>query len=413
MTTETLATRPNPLFPGKHWTSFMFFDSEVMDDQFKHQLSQMFYGGSDLGEVLEVAGKIAPDDEEGWIAAWSELAESIESRASSAERSGRRHTAAALYKRAATYWRASLIHHAHPEDPRTRANAIAAYEVWDKFIELSGFPGEKLEIPYEGSFLPAYLYRSPVAPKKAPLLIFFQGRDAWPEDTGWVYENALKRGYHALSVQCPGQGQAIRVNGLPFRPDWENVVTPIVDVAVQLEGVDPERIGLMGLSFGGHLAPRAAAFEHRLKVCVANPGVIHWGESIRIGFPAQVTEAFDDGPEAFNAAAAMVRQHSHIADWFMRDSMWKHGVATPYDLMAEFDKYDIRELAGNIQAETLVMDGREEHFSEGQAQQLYDALRCKKELMLFDASTTAQLHCQNGAFGTAGEYLYDWLEGRL
>lgn len=407
------AVRPNPLFTGKHWTSFRFIDDEVMDDQFKHQLSQMFYGGSDLGEVLEVAGHIGLHDEESWIAAWSQLAESIESRAASAAKSGRRHTAAALYKRAATYWRASLMHHSHAEDPRTRANAIAAYDCWDRYLELSGYPGERLEIPYEGSSLPAYLYRSPVAPAKAPLLIFFQGRDAWPEDTGWVYENAVKRGYHALSVQCPGQGMAIRVNGLPFRPDWENVVTPIVDVAVQLEGVDPERIGLMGLSFGGYLAPRAAAFEHRLKVCVANPGVIDWGESIRIGLPPQLTDAYADGPEVFNAAASMISNASPLAEWFLRDSMWKHGVATPYELMAEFDKCTIRDLAQNIEAETLVMDGNEEHFSEGQAKQLYDALRCKKELMLFDASTTAQLHCQNGAFGTAGEYLYDWLEGRL
>lgn len=412
MNTQTQA-RPNSMFTGPHWTSFRFFDSEVMDDQFKHQLAQMFYGGSDLGECLEVAGNIAADDEEMWITEWSKLATRLQSRAVDAEKLGNRQTAASVYRRAFTYWRGSLMHHSAPDDPRTRGNSIAAYECWDRFLELSGYPGESLRIPYEGSFLPAYLYRSPIAQAKAPLLIFFQGRDAWAEDTTWVYDNAIRRGYHALAVQCPGQGMAIRVNGLPFRSDWENVVTPIVDVAVQLEGVDPERIGLMGLSFGGFLAPRAAAFEKRLKVCIANPGVIHWGESIRIGLPPMLTEAFEQGPEAFNAAAVVASQASRIADWFLRDSMWKHGVQTPYDLMVEFDRYDLREAAHQIEAETLVMDGNEEHFSAEQAQKLYDALDCPKELMLFDASTTAQLHCQNGAFGTAGEYLFDWLDGRL
>lgn len=414
--TDTAArpiTPVNEHVPGPHWTSFRFFESEVMDDQFKHQLGQMFYGGSDLGECLEVAGRIASDDEQMWLDEWSSLAGRLQERAEQAERRGHRQSAASLYKRAATYWRGSLIHHALPDEPRTRTNALDAYRCWDRYLELSGFPGEALQIPYESSFLPAYLYRSPIAEAKAPLLIFFQGRDAWSEDTGWVYENAIRRGYHALSVQCPGQGMAIRVNGLPFRPDWENVVTPIVDVAVQLEGVDPERIGLMGLSFGGHLAPRAAAFEKRLKVCIANPGAIHWGESIRIGLPPALTEAYADGPDTFNAVASAVSDASPVASWFLRDSMWKHGVATPYELMVEFDKFDIRELAGRIEAETLVMDGTEEVFEAGQAHQLYEALTCRKELMLFDASTTAQLHCQTGAFGTAGEYLFDWLDGRL
>lgn len=406
-------TPRNTRFPGDHWTSFQFFDGEVMDDQFKHQLTQMFYGASDLGECLEVASKIENENEEDWLREWSSLAASLQQRGADAEKLGRQETAASTYLRAATYWRGSLIHNAFPEDPRTRNNALAAYECWDKYLELSGYPGEALKIPYEGSFLPAYLYRSPVAPAKAPLLIFFQGRDAWPEDTRWVYDNALKRGYHALSVQCPGQGMAIRVNGLPFRYDWENVVTPIVDVAVQLEGVDPERIGLMGLSFGGYLAPRAAVFEKRLKVCVANPGVLNWGESIRIGLPPQMSEAFEQGPEAFDAVVEQMRAHSALIDWFLRDSVWKHGVATPYELIQEFDRCDLTDLAGQIEAETLIMDGVEEHFSAAQAQKLYDALTCPKELMLFEPSTTAQLHCQNGAGGTAGEYLFDWLDGRL
>ena len=412
MTTTEQKNR-NPMFPGQHWTSFRFFDSEVMDDQFKLQLSQIFAGASDLGECMETAIGIEADNEEDWIREWSSTAQNLQDRAQQSERAGHRESAASQHLRAATYWRASLIHHAFADDPRTRANAIAAYENYDRYLELSGYPGESVHIPYEGSFLPAYLYRSPIAAASAPLLIFFQGRDAWPEDTHWVFDNAIRRGYHCLGVQGPGQGMAIRVNGLPFRPDWENVVTPIVDVALKLDGVDPDRIGLMGLSFGGYLAPRAVAFEKRIKVCVANPGVLNWGESIRIGLPEVLTKAYADGPDVFNAAAAVASQHSKVADWFLRDSVWKHGVETPYELMGEFDKCDLSEFAGQIEAETLVMEGLEENFSASQSQKLFDALRCPKEMMIFDASSTAQLHCQNGAHGTAGERLFDWLDGRL
>ncbi|GLF98514.1 alpha/beta hydrolase family protein [Streptomyces yaizuensis] len=404
---------PNPLVPGPRWTSHRFIPCEVMDDQLKHQLGMMAFGMSDLGECLEAARTIAADDEESWVSAWGDRARVLQQRAESAGKHGRRVSAADAYLRAATYWRASLMHFSRPDDPRTRAHAISAYDCYDRYLALSGYPGEPVRIPYEDGFLPSYLYRSPAAGRKAPLLIFFQGRDAWPEDSRWLYDGAIRRGYHCLSVQGPGQGLALRLQGLPFRHDWEQVVTPVVDVAVALEGVDADRIGLMGLSFGGYLAPRAAAFEQRLKVCVADPGVLHWGESIRSGLPASLGDALAEGPEAFNAAAAAVTAGSPLAEWFLRDAAWKHGVSTPYDLFQEFDACDLTGVAGRISCETLVMDGAEERFSAGQARQLYDALDCPKEFLLFDGASTAQLHCQNGGTATAAESTFDWLDGRL
>ncbi|MGW4199505.1 alpha/beta hydrolase family protein [Streptomyces sp. NPDC004726] len=412
MTTNTEAW-PNPLVPGPHWTSHQFIASEVMDDQIKHQISMMFFGMSDLGECIEAARQIRVDDEESWVEAWSDRARILQERAETAEKRGRRVSASDAYLRASTYWRASLMHFSQPDDPRTRANSLSSYECYDRYLALSGYPGESLRIPYEGSFLPAYLYRSPLAKGPAPLLIFFQGRDAWSEDSRWIYDGAIRRGYHCLSVQCPGQGMALRVNGLPFRHDWEKVVTPIVDVAVRLDGVAPDRIGLMGVSFGGYLAPRAAAFEKRLKVCIANPGVLRWGESIRANLPPSLTEALAAGPETFNATVSTMASHAPLVDWFVRDSSWKHGVSTPYELFREFDACDLTEVAGGIECETLVMDGVEENFSAGQARQLYDALTCPKEFMLFDQTSTAQLHCQNGGTATAAEFTFDWLDGRL
>lgn len=411
--TTLVDSQPNPLFPGPHWTSHRFIDSEVMDDQLKHQMSMMFFGMSDLGECLEAARHIAVDDEESWLLAWTDRAQILQDRAEAAERKGQSVSASDAYLRAATYWRASLLHFSYPADPRIRDNGIASYHCYDRYLDLSGYPGEYLRIPYEDSFLPSYLYRSPVARGDAPLLIFFQGRDAWPEDTRWIYDGAIRRGYHCLSVQCPGQGLALRVNNLTFRPDWENVVTPIVDVAVELDGVDRDRIGLMGLSFGGYLAPRAAAFEERLKVCIANPGVMHWGESIRASLPDELSRALAEGPEAFNKVAAGMTAQSPLAEWFVRDSSWKHGVATPYELFKEFDACDLTDLAGKIRCDTLVLDGTEESFSKGQAQQLYDALTCPKELRLFDGASTAQLHCQNGGTATAAEVTFDWLDEKL
>ena len=158
---------------------------------------------------------------------------------------------------------------------------------------------------------------------------------------------------------------------------------------------------------------RSAAFEKRLKVCVANPGVLDWGASILRNFPPEMVAALDAGPEVFNPVMESAMAAAPTYRWFVRDSMWKHGVTTPFDLIDEFKACDLTPHAAKIECETLVMDGTQEIFSTGQAQMLYDALTCPKTYMLFDESTTAQLHCQNGATGTAAEYMFDWLDERL
>jgi alpha-beta hydrolase superfamily lysophospholipase len=398
---------------GDTWTAYTFVDDPVMDDQFKHHLSMMLYGMSDLGECLEVGRRIVADDMESWIQAWSGMARRLQERAETFEAKGNTASAASSYLRAATYWRAGLMHFGPPSDPREEENTRASYHCYDRYLELSGYPGEYVEVPYEGSHLAAYFYRSPNAQGPAPTLIFHQGRDAWPDDTRWVYDNAIQRGIHCLALHGGGQGLSIRLHGHPIRHDWEQVVTPAVDRLLEVDGVDPDRIGLMGASFGGYLAPRAAAFEKRLKVCNANPGVLDWGASIKASFPPELLDALEAGPEQFNAAIEMVMGLSATHAWFMEDSMWKHGVDNPYDLMKEFEKCDLRPHVDRIECPTLVMDGTQEAFSTGQARPLYDALSCEKDYLLFDDESTAQLHCQNGANATAGEFMFDWLDGRL
>jgi hypothetical protein len=409
----TTETGTNALFPGPTWTSHHFVDELTMDDQFKHYLSMMFFGMSDLGECLEVARQISPNDEDSWISAWSAMAERVEARAQRADHSGKNVTASSAYLRASTYWRASLMHFGHHEDPRVVDHAKKSRRCYDRYLELSNYPGQYLEIPYEGSFLPAYFYSAPDAPSSAPLLVFNQGRDAWPEDTRWVYDGAIRRGIHCLAFHGPGQGLAIRLNHLPFRHDWEKVVTPVLDVACDLPGVDAARIATMGLSFGGYLVPRAAAFEKRVKVCVANPGVLSWGQMLRASWPEQALEAFSAGPDAFNRIVGELLTESPTHGWFFRDSCWKHGVSTAYELFQAFDACDNTPVVDQITCETLVMDGTEEVFWHGQARKFFDALRCPKHYMLLDETTTAQLHCQNGANATAAELMFDWLDERL
>jgi esterase/lipase len=401
---------------GPHpWPSLGLMPDPVMDDQLLFYLSSVYVGMADIGEILETTTRIDAQDTMSWFNEWMKTAERVRGMAGESLAAGHPISAGEAYLRAANYVRAALIHYPdQPTDPETPAYAQLAVDSYDTALSLLSVPGQAVRIPYEDTTLLGYFYRSPIAGEKAPVLITHQGRDAWPEETKQILDAAMKRGYHVLQVHGPGQGVTIRIQGLPFRPDWEKVITPAIDFALTQPGVDPDRIVLIGYSMGGALAPRAAAFDKRIKICIANPGVLNWGESMfdtLAGFSPELMALLEDNPAAFDAAIDQMAGAVPMIDWYMKDSMWKHGADSPSEMMMELRKYDNTPVVDQITCRMLIMDGEAEEFSAGQAQKLYDALNnCPKDYMLFTAEDTGLLHCQNGAAAVAMRGMFDWLD---
>lgn len=121
--------------------------------------------------------------------------------------------------------------------------------------------------------LPGYFF-SCGADEPRPLVVAHNGFDGTGEEIwSMVGRAGQERGYHVIAFEDPGQGQVIRELGLPFRPDWERVVGPVLDVAAARPDVRADRIGLLRISMGGVLAPRAAAFNDWIAAVVAFDGV--------------------------------------------------------------------------------------------------------------------------------------------
>ena len=135
-------------------------------------------------------------------------------------------------------------------------------------------PGERVEIPYQGKTL-AGILRKPAGIDKPPVVVMAVGLDSTKEE-GDAYEAPfLARGVATLIFEGPGQGEA--QYDFPIRGDYEVPVKAVIDFVEKRSDLDAKRVGMWGVSLGGYYAPRAAAFDKRIKACIALGGPFNWG----------------------------------------------------------------------------------------------------------------------------------------
>jgi len=189
-----------------------------------------------------------------------------------------------------------------------------------------------------------------------------------------------------------------------------------VDFALTLPGVDPEKIALMGISMGGELAPRAAAFEKRIAALIANDGVYDYGEANLTHVPAEVRTAFvqmltaKEAPQVDQMIEAAMKA-SPTAAWGITQGMYATGAPTPRAYLAAAQDFNLRNgIAEAISCPTLVCEAEGDIFFKGQPQELFDHLKCPKTYMRFTESEGAGAHCQVGAGRLAFARMYDWLD---
>ncbi len=147
---------------------------------------------------------------------------------------------------------------------------------WQSATRLFAPRFERVRIPYPGrSSLPAYFLRPPGRRRRRPTVILNNGNDAQNVDLfAFGGAAALERGWNALIFEGPGQGSMWFLHGIPFRPDWERVITPVVDYLRGRKDVAKGRIAVIGWSQGAELVAKAAAHDHRVAALVLDPGTV-------------------------------------------------------------------------------------------------------------------------------------------
>ena len=224
---------------------------------------------------------------EQWCDAWSAAASEHENLGRAALSENRMRSAGAHLARASVYYHFAKFVFVEDLDQMRAAHYNAVRCLTDALPHLDP-PGERVEIPFESNRLVGVL-RRPRGVDPAALVVLIPGLDSTKEEFRNTEQLFLERGLATFSVDGPGQGEA--EYDLAIRPDWELPGAAILDHLSRTSGIDPDRIGIWGVSLGGYYAPRVASEDERVKACVALAGPFNFGE-VWDGLPSLTRDTF-------------------------------------------------------------------------------------------------------------------------
>jgi dipeptidyl aminopeptidase/acylaminoacyl peptidase len=250
-----------------------------------HWGARFVANGVVLTDFEEVTASMTSYDD--WCSAWSARAAHHERIAQEAMAKQHFLTAGEGFQRAGVYYHfaAFLFVNDVPQMKVAHQKAIACRQAALPYLTP---PGERVEIPYEGTTLYGIL-RKPAGVSKPPVMVMAVGLDSTKEETDAYEAPFLARGIAILVFDGPGQGEA--QYDLAIRGDYEAPVKAVIDYIGTRADLDSNRVGMWGVSLGGYYAPRAAAFDKRIKACIALGGPFNWGAAWD-GLPALTREAF-------------------------------------------------------------------------------------------------------------------------
>jgi hypothetical protein len=396
----------------------------VQDPAFQAELGSVLRcchrQAADPEEVLATVARITDGDPDSWLHEWMSTAGAVWAAAVKADRHGREQDALARYRRAGTYYAAALSRVLHSTEPERRLDIWRRQrECWERLVDLAPGGAQRLAIPYGDTTLPGFFFpaRGAAAAAPRPVVIINHGADD-ATSQAWVNGGAAaaERGYHWMTFDGPGQQAALFEQGLLLRPDWEAVLTPVVDAVLATPGVDPRRIGLIGIGIGGGLAVRALCFEHRIAAAVADPGVVDVSTSWTEALPDAARRLLDEGREtAFNREAHLMELFTPDVAATTRSRGTPFGLAngSRYALYQRVRRYRLGDELEQMITPLLVVEPEPDQSWPGQSRRLHERLPGATHLIRLAAAGHADPEAARWASAQRETLLYDWLREHL
>ena len=259
-----------------------------------HWAHRMVTNGVPLADFQDVTSSISQWD--AWCDAWVARGQVHEDLGEAALAEGGRLSAGQHFATAAVCHHFGKFLFVH-DMARMRSAHLRALAAHARALPLLDPPGEMVEVPYEGKVLRGVL-RKPRGIARPAVVVMCMGLDSTKEEMRTNEEVFLDRGIATFAFDGPGQGEA--EYDLPILPDYEVPVAAVIDTLETRRDLDTSRLGLWGVSLGGYYAPRAAAFEPRVRACISLTG------------PFDFADAFGRAPE-LTRSAFIARCHTRDA----------------------------------------------------------------------------------------------------
>lgn len=358
--------------------------------------------GAKIGEIVDMCQPIRNAAANGadagtpqFMAQWVAMADRLIGLADEDEARGRAFSASDKLERAALYLLVAERMQAQGSAGReeTYARARASF---DRSTRLGKINRERVEIPLAKGTMPA-LYTRASGPGPHPVVVYCNGLDSCKELLYWsrLPEALARRGVSCLSVDQPGSGEALRLQGLPVDPHSESWASKAVDWLETQGDADPKHIGMSGISLGGHFAPRAVAFEPRF-ACGAVWGANHnWAEVQR---------------------KRLKREGENPVPHYWAHVMWAFGASDMDDFLVRAADMHLDDAMGRIRVPFLVTHGaKDRQIALDYAHRSYDQLVSApvRELKIFTEREGGVEHVGADNMAYARDYIADWLAEQL
>ena len=347
----------------------------VLNSAVAHWGARFVANGVVLTDFEEVTASMKSYDD--WCSAWSARAAHHEKVAQEAMAKKHFFTAGEAFQRAGVYYHFAAFLFVN-DVPQMKVAHKKAIDCRNAALPYLTPPGERVAIPYEGGKLYGIL-RKPAGVTKPPVMVMAVGLDSTKEETEAYEAPFLARGIAILVFDGPGQGEA--QYDLAIRGDYEAPVKAVIDFIGTRADLDSNRVGMWGVSLGGYYAPRAAAFDKRIKACIALGGPFNMGAAWD-GLPDLTREAF------------RVRSHAKTQEDGKKNAM----------------TLSLEGVAGNITCPMFIVNGRRDRIiPPADAERLAREVKGPVELMMIDDGN----HIANNRGYRWRSQSADWMKEKL
>ena len=392
-----------------------FMPTADFDGQLGRSLTAAMRGSADLGEVFAVVERIVAGDVDSWAREWVATAQSVHAEADRARQAGDVVDARRAYLRASEYYRQSFFFaRTRLDDPVLTSSYASHVETFQAAVPLLPYATTPVELDQGGVRVHGYLFRPDDSGRPRPTVLAPAGYDSTAE-SGFpsTAVSALERGFNCLVFEGPGQGGVLYTDHQVMRPDYEVVVSPVVDWLVTQGGVDPAALVLFGRSFAGYLAPRAAAIDHRFAALVCDPAQYDFGAAIRARMGEDTWRRLEEHDPTLEADLTSMMMRDPIAANGQQWRMTAHGLTALSDYLRELSRYSVADLAGQITCPTLALAGEDDFAGTGQLQIFAEALTAPVTTHTFTKAEGAGGHCEGLGQDRLDQYVYGWLREQL